>query len=222
MTHCAGPDMNLWRAPLVGHGGDSSADFVERDRGQQLPTASKVSSALELEWTRSYTQKAPKLEKRMHRILGGLSVVLLVGALGFSSGCAAEYVHDPNAYFPEDFETAWTKVSDCALSGSHGGKYVVVYANDVALSAFNDTAVTEYPEGSVFAKAQFDAGDCSGSYAAITAMRKDAPGSGNESDWKWQQVSDGGDVNSDTYDAPGCLSCHQAQSIGKDLVATAP
>jgi len=153
--------------------------------------------------------------------LGTLALAASVlGALTLATGCAAEYVHDANAFFPEDFETSWTKVSDCAISGDHSNKYVVVYANGTALTAFNDAAATEYAEGSAFAKAQFDSSDCSGSYAAITAMRKDAPGSGSPSDWKWQMVNDDGSIGTNTYDAPGCYNCHSAQATGKDLVRT--
>lgn len=148
------------------------------------------------------------------------TLALVAGFVGLvAPGCAAEYVHDAAAFYPADFEVSYTKVTDCSVSSGHGGKYVVVYANASADTALNDTAATVYPEGAVFVKAQYETSDCSGVYASLTAMRKDAAGSGTTADWKWQSIADSGDIDMENYDAPGCIGCHQTGG-GKDLVKT--
>ncbi len=36
---------------------------------------------------------------------------LVLGLL--TAGCATDYVHDPNALYPEDFETTFSKIDGC-------------------------------------------------------------------------------------------------------------
>ncbi len=153
--------------------------------------------------------------------VGALALIGLFGLVGLGSGCL-EYIHDPNAFYPEDFESSYAVVAPCAKSLDHNDRYSVVYANPTAQDTLDDGAASDFATGSVVVMAQFARSDCSDDYAWITAMRKDPPGSGMETDWKWQAIAATGRIHMEAYDVTSCVNCHGGTGGGKDFVKTAP
>lgn len=136
----------------------------------------------------------------MKRWMSGALLTLVTG-LTACGGEAFEY--DSASYFPEDWETSYTKLEtlDCEQSSTHGGEYVQVWVNDTAAPSY-DAAGATAEEGAVIIKPQYTDDACS-ELSAITVMRKAASG------WEWQRVEADGAVAFSGENST-CSDCHSA------------
>lgn len=127
----------------------------------------------------------------------------------YSMGCG--YKHDPDAYFPEDWESSYEIVADCDETKHPRRGYMEVWIDPDGLAAFS--AGETLPTGSVLVKAQWDEANCKDEPDLYTVMRAKDDGG-----WDWQTIGSKGDVQ-DTDDA-FCSSCHA--TCGDSLLCTEP
>jgi len=125
--------------------------------------------------------------------------------------------------FPDDYRETFTEVRDCRFGAEHGGIFVRVLANDVAVQPYRDNAET-LPEGSLLVKEEYDGLDCADDANLFQwrVMLKEAPGFDTEDgDWHWQRVLVDGTVVEDTK--ASCIACHSAQvCVDRDYMCTLP
>ncbi len=134
---------------------------------------------------------------------------------GFVLSCGYEY--DPDTYFPEDYASAYQRVSDCLPgpdSGSHGAFYKTVCVSPEGEPAF-ESQDYPYPEGTVFVLEQFAEPDCT-HIKEWGAKRKLEPGaSPGTLDWHWQLLGHRGNIILEG-EAPNCVKCHQEACAESD------
>ena len=130
----------------------------------------------------------------------GLVAALALGAVA----CGEEYTYSADSFFLENWESDYTKISDCAQSPTHSGDYVRVFADAASAPAYAGDA--EVPEGGVIMKAQYSDDECS-DLGSITAMRKGPEGTSETGNWEWQRISGDGSVDQEGQ-LSACVDCH--------------
>ena len=135
----------------------------------------------------------------------GLSLMLL-------SACGeTEFVYNSASFFKQDYETSYTKISDCTKSPTHGGDYVKVFADSNAAQAYSGGDPVK--EGGVVVKPQYADDGCT-ELTSIKAMRKGPAGTApDKGDWEWQDVGEDGSISSEGQ-LGGCISCHTGCPLG--------
>lgn len=148
--------------------------------------------------------------------VGAVWAVLAAGALVLG-GCGDD-PEEPAAQplFAADYASAYQEVRDCRQSGDHDLNVVRVLADPSAGDTYRDRDAPFAP-GAVVVKEEYDFGDptCAGPIKQWTAMRKLAPGEGDEAlGWQWQRVDSERRV---VEEAPTrCVSCHQGCGVSPD------
>jgi hypothetical protein len=118
--------------------------------------------------------------------------------------------------FPSDYETSYTEVRNCRASADHNLRNIRILADEAALDAY-DARDSDFPEGAVVLKEEYEIGDddCSGPIEAWTVMIRLAEGSSDGTlDWRWQQLDADREVTD--VDLPRCIGCHQGCGVPPD------
>jgi len=119
-------------------------------------------------------------------------------------GCEVEI--DPNAFFPQDYETSMTKVGGCRTSQTHSDPYYTFHVSASGVEAFN--AGMDVPVGTVLLKAQYKDAECA-DLDRWTVMKKREVGFDPDNyDWEWQSVDGEGQV-AEQGKLSYCKSCHK-------------
>lgn len=135
-----------------------------------------------------------------------LLLILAIFAMSLSACGETEFVYNSASFFKEDYQTSYTKISDCTKSSTHGGDYVKVFADDNAAQAYS-TGGAAVKEGGVIVKPQYADDGCT-ELTSIKVMRKGAAGTAaDKGDWQWQDVSNDGSITSEGQ-IGFCISCH--------------
>ncbi len=134
----------------------------------------------------------------MKKALPFLSVLLFGIA-----GCEVEV--DPNAFFPQDYETSFAQLGECRVSSTHSDPYYKFHISPEGKDAFN--AGMPVPEGTVLVKTQYDDKDCT-TFSRWTVMKKREAGfEPMFFDWEWQSVDGEGQI-AEQGKISYCKSCH--------------
>lgn len=143
-------------------------------------------------------------------------LLLLVTGLGVSA-CGEEYTYDQASFFPQDWESSYTKVVNCKKSAIHSGPYVAVWADSSGVDLYKgDDKAVAAPEGTVIVKPQYSDDGCT-DLTAITVMRKGSPGTAPEKgDWEYQNITGEGEI-AEEGQVGYCINCHTGCS-GKDYL----
>lgn len=125
------------------------------------------------------------------------------------AGCEVEV--DPNAFFPQDYETSFTQLGGCRVSNIHSDPYYELHVTKSSADAFN--AGMPLPEGTVLLKTQYKDKDCS-DFSRWTVMKKRESGfDAANFDWEWQNVDGQGEI-AETGKIEYCGNCHKACPSG--------
>ena len=137
----------------------------------------------------------------------------------FVSACGVEYSHSAEAYFVEDWNTAYTKVSNCKQSATHGGEYVEIWVDDNASTGYADR-MEVIPSNAIVLKAQYSDSGCTTS-SAFTVMRKNTDEAATTAEhWDWQRVEADGSVTFSGQQPGNCSNCHT--NCGGNLLCDMP
>ncbi|HRI64440.1 MAG TPA: cytochrome P460 family protein [Polyangium sp.] len=120
------------------------------------------------------------------------------------AGCEVEI--DPNAFFPQEYETSMTQLGACRVSSTHSDPYFKLYITKTSADAFN--AQMPLPEGTVLVKVQYDDKECSDFSRWTTMKKREAGFDPNNSDWEWQNVDGEGQI-AETGKIEYCATCHK-------------
>lgn len=132
--------------------------------------------------------------------------LLCAAAVSLSVGAACGYTHDDEAFFPADYPSAYSAVTECRTGTAHSPRSFVVWASPGADQRW--LAGDAFEEGDVLLRVQFDNAQCNG-VGICTAMKKLAPGEQPAGgDWGYQIVENSGfiRVNGQWQD---CIDCHK-------------
>ncbi|MBX3271545.1 MAG: cytochrome P460 family protein [Sandaracinaceae bacterium] len=130
------------------------------------------------------------------------------------SGCPGEPpgpAIDP--LFPVDYASTWTEVRDCRLSVEHTLVHVRVWANPVALGAY-ERRDAPFPDGSILLKEEFTDSGCT-ERSGWTVMAREAGFAPTLGDWHWQDVLPDRRVVSDGT-VSTCFQCHEDCGVAPD------
>ena len=131
------------------------------------------------------------------RVTGSFMLTALVG-------CAS---WDAEAYFPENYQSTYTKTHDCKKGAHPAGNFVTTWVNPIGKAAF-ESGTTPYPEGTIFVKSQYTDDRCS-EQERFTVMKKGSTGTAPDSgDWLWQLSGDTRNVGECCDGSNGCVGCH--------------
>jgi hypothetical protein len=118
-------------------------------------------------------------------------------------GCEVEI--DPNAFFPQDYETSFTQVGDCRKSALHSDPYYLFHVNSTGKEAF--TAKLPLPEGTVLLKTQYKDDACTDLDRWTVMKKREAGYDPMNGDWEWQNVDPEGKV-AEQGKLSYCKNCH--------------
>ncbi len=148
-----------------------------------------------------------------------VGMILSTLTLLFVSACGVEYSHSADAYFVEDWTSAYTKVSNCKQSATHGNNYVEVWVDDNAAEGYTDRSKV-IPKDAIVLKAQYSDAGCS-TASAWTVIRKNTEEAATEAaNWDWQRVEADGSVTFSGQQPGNCSNCHT--NCGGNLLCDMP
>jgi hypothetical protein len=138
----------------------------------------------------------------------------LLAALACAAGlaalrCGEDGSSGPEPLFPADYAASYTEVRGCRPSTEHELHNIRVLADAAALAAYRDRQ-SDFPEGSVVLKEEYDFADstCSGQVERWTLMARLASGSSPQTlDWHWQDMD--GERRVVSENDTRCIGCHQ-------------
>ena len=120
------------------------------------------------------------------------------------AGCEVDL--DPNAFFPQDYETSFTKLGGCRESARHSDPRYFLYITATSAEAFK--AGMPLPEGTVLLKEQYGDNNCE-DFSRWTVMKKREAGfDADNFDWEWQNVDGEGEI-AETGKIGYCANCHK-------------
>jgi Cytochrome P460 len=120
------------------------------------------------------------------------------------AGCEVEV--NPNAFFPQEYDTSFTQVGGCRTSSTHSDPYYTIHITKSSADAFK--AKMALPEGTVLVKTQYEDNDCS-DFSRWTVMKKREAGFDPDNfDWEWQNVDGEGQI-AETGKLGYCATCHK-------------
>ncbi|HMY15620.1 MAG TPA: cytochrome P460 family protein [Polyangium sp.] len=130
-----------------------------------------------------------------------LASTCMLGAL--IMGCQVEI--DPNAFFPQDYETQMSLVGDCRVSSTHSDPYYKFYVTTSSKDAF--VAGMPLPEGTVLLKAQYRDKTCEELNRWTVMKKREAGFDAANNDWEWQNIDPEGQI-AEQGKLGYCASCH--------------
>lgn len=158
----------------------------------------------------------------MHKIISGISLLLLLTACGFAMEIPPTATQPPPTVVPTstpepecsaevapDFAdyVLWTKVNPEPIKGHE--TYVNIYVDDAAKAIYLSASGETFPICAMIVKTHL-AGADSESVTAITVMVKMPAGYDPEhNDWWWGMYNKDGTVAEMSGKVPVCIACHQ-------------
>ncbi|MEP0847134.1 MAG: cytochrome P460 family protein [Phycisphaerae bacterium] len=144
-------------------------------------------------------------------------------AAAILTGCPSSGDGSAEAFFPENYRTAFTLVRDCRNSIEHAAT-VRVWVNAIGAQAYLNDA-NPLPVGTIVVKEQFSGAACDDDADLFlwSVMRKEEAGfDSQDGDWNWQDVS-APDRRVVVSGKTSCIGCHGRQEcVERDYMCTAP
>ncbi len=119
-------------------------------------------------------------------------------------GCEVEV--DPNAFFPQDYQTNMAQVGACRKSSTHSDPHYLFYVTKTSEAAF--TAGMPLPEGTVLLKAQYRDDACEDLNRWTVMKKREAGYDAANFDWEWQNVDTEGKI-AEQGKLGYCAACHK-------------
>lgn len=120
-------------------------------------------------------------------------------------GCNSEVEIDPNAFFPQDYETSFAQIGACRKSAVHSDPHYLLHVNTSSKDAFS--AGMPLPEGTVLVKTQYQDDSCSDLSRWTVMKKREAGYDPMNADWEWQNLDGEGKV-AEQGKVVYCASCH--------------